>query len=74
MDINPGQQRKIRIIEKTFGPDWRDQFHHLTKIGLVNLGTELTRTARFTAGRIVFPVTITSTRMWWRWGRASAGD
>lgn len=25
-ELNPGQQRKIRIIEKTFGLEWRDRF------------------------------------------------
>ncbi len=25
-ELNPGQQRKIRIIEKIFGRDWRDQY------------------------------------------------
>ncbi len=47
MDINPGQQRKIRIIEKTFGPDWRDQFPEMAIDAIYNRAIDDDRKSLF---------------------------
>ena len=36
-ELNPGQQRKIRIIEKTFGQDWQNQYTGMAIDAVYNL-------------------------------------
>lgn len=46
-NLNPGQVRKIRIIEKTFGPDWRNQYPDMAIDAVYNLAIQDDRKSVF---------------------------
>lgn len=46
-NLNPGQQRKIRIIEKAFGADWRDQHPGMAIDAVYNLAIQDDRKSVF---------------------------
>lgn len=46
-EINPGQQRKIRIIEKTFGPKWSDTYSGMAVDAVYNLAIKDNRKSLF---------------------------
>jgi hypothetical protein len=46
-NMNPGQQRKIRIIEKTFGDNWRDQYPDMAIDAVYNLAIQDDRKSVF---------------------------
>ena len=45
--VNPGQQRKIRIIEKTFGENWRDQHPNMAIDAVYNIAINDDRKSLF---------------------------
>lgn len=45
--MNPGQQRKIRIIEKTFGANWREQYSDMAIDAIYNLAINDDRKSLF---------------------------
>lgn len=45
--LNPGQQRKIRIIEKSFGEDWRNQYAGMAIDAVYNLAIQDDRKSVF---------------------------
>jgi hypothetical protein len=45
--LNPGQQRKIRIIEKTFGVDWRTQYPDMAIDAVYNIAIQDDRKSLF---------------------------
>ena len=46
-NLNPGQQRKIRIIAKTFGDNWRDQYSDMAVDAVYNLAIQDDRKSVF---------------------------
>jgi hypothetical protein len=46
-DLNPGQQRKIRIIEKTFGPEWAGAYPNMAIDAVYNLAIKDDRKSLF---------------------------
>jgi hypothetical protein len=47
VELNPGQQRKIRIIEKIFGLDWREQYPEKAIDAVYNLAIQDDRKSVF---------------------------
>lgn len=45
--LNPGQARKIRIIEKTFGKEWQDQHPGMAVDAVYNLAIQDDRKSLF---------------------------
>jgi hypothetical protein len=45
--LNPGQQRKIRIIEKMFGTDWRTQYPDMAIDAVYNIAIHDDRKSLF---------------------------
>jgi hypothetical protein len=46
-NLNPGQLRKIRIIEKTFGPGWQNQYAGMAIDAVYNLAIQDDRKSVF---------------------------
>ena len=45
--LNPGQQRKIRIIAKNFGDNWREQYPYMAVDAVYNLAIKDDRKSVF---------------------------
>lgn len=46
-NLNPGQARKIRIIEKTFGENWQQQYPEMAVDAVYNLAIQDDRKSLF---------------------------
>jgi hypothetical protein len=46
-ELNPGQQRKIRIIEKEFGSNWRNQYPGMAVDAVYNIAIKDDRKSVF---------------------------
>lgn len=47
IELNPGQQRKIRIIEKTFGSNWSETYSGMAVDAVYNLAIKDNRKSLF---------------------------
>jgi hypothetical protein len=47
VDINPGQQRKLRIIEKSFGPTWPEVYPGMAVDAVYNIAIKDNRKSLF---------------------------